>query len=150
MWDSVKSVKLSTIFTKAVIVMVIAFGAALPFIVKTTSFSERFLLEKNELIYTMAIAYACCVIALVALWKLNRLLTNIKNEDVFIENNVAILRAISWCCFLVAAILLLGSFSSLVFLLLSVMAGFIGLILRVVKNVFEAAVHLKNENDYTI
>jgi hypothetical protein len=36
------------------------------------------------------------------------------------------------------------------FLLLSIMAGFLGLILRVVKNVFEAAVELKAENDYTI
>ena len=36
------------------------------------------------------------------------------------------------------------------FLIVSAAAAFVGLILRVVKNVFAEAVRLKDENDYTI
>lgn len=150
MWNSVKSVKLSTVFTKIVIVLVMAFAVALPFIMKQTELIDRFMISTDELNYILPIIYLCCAIALIALWNLNRLLVNIKNELVFVEKNVRILRAISWCCLLAAVVLIFGSFFSLVFLLLSVMAGFVGLILRIVKNVFEAAVDLKNENDYTI
>ena len=39
---------------------------------------------------------------------------------------------------------------SLIFLLVAAAAAFVGLILRVVKNVFEQAVTLKDENDFTI
>lgn len=150
MWSSVKSVKLSTLFTKIVILLVVAFGIALPFVIRKTSLAESFILKGNEIGYILPVIYICCIIALVALWSLNRLLTNIKNEVIFVGKNVQILRIISWCCFLAAAVLIFGSFFSLLFFLLSIMIGFIGLILRVVKNVFEAAVNLKTENDYTI
>lgn len=150
MWNSVKSIKLSTIFTKVVIVLVIAFAAALPIINKKASLSHQLMLNANEVVYILPIIYICCIFALVALWSLNRLLTNIQKENVFVSDNVKILRVISWCCFLAAFVLIFGSFFSLLFFLLSIIVGFVGLILRVVKNVFEAAVHLKTENDYTI
>lgn len=150
MWNSVKSIKLSTIFTKVIIGLVIILACALPFIVKKTSLAEMFMLNTSELSKVLVIIYICCAIALVALYSLNKLLSNISREIVFVKQNVDILRRISWCCFIVALVLLPGSLFSLVFFMLSVMAGFVGLILRVVKNVFEAAVRLKDENDYTI
>jgi hypothetical protein len=47
-------------------------------------------------------------------------------------------------------ILLAGSFADTLLVLVAAMAGFIGLILRVVKNVFEIAVSIKDENDFTV
>ena len=49
-----------------------------------------------------------------------------------------------------AFILLVSGFYYILFVIGAVAAGFFGLILRVVKNVIEQAVILKNENDFTI
>jgi hypothetical protein len=94
--------------------------------------------------------YACSVPGLIAMFSLDRLLTNINRKDVFIDKNVKHLRAISWCSFAVSAILFVSGFYYLLFMLVAVAAAFFGLILRVVKNVIEQAVIIKNENDYTI
>lgn len=98
----------------------------------------------------LATIYACCVPALAALACLDRLLNNIKKEDVFIQKNVALLRLISWCCFAVSIILAISGFYYILFLIVAVAAAFFGLILRVVKNVIEQAVIIKSENDLTI
>jgi hypothetical protein len=98
----------------------------------------------------LALIYACAVPGLTALFSLDRLLANIKARNVFIEKNVKHLRVISWCSFIVSAILFVFGFYYLLFLLMAVAAAFFGLILRVVKNVIEQAVAIKNENDFTI
>ena len=98
----------------------------------------------------MAILYACCIPAMAALLCLHKLLTNIKNEIVFVTGNVKLLRIISWCCFATAAILVFAVKYYLLFGVMGVMFGFIGLITRVVKNVIEEAVRLKAENELTI
>jgi hypothetical protein len=85
-----------------------------------------------------------------ALFYLDRLLANIKKKEVFIVKNVKYLRRISWCCFVVAALLLTGAYSTFLLFLMAVAAAFMGLILRVVKNVIEQAVIIKEENDLTI
>ena len=60
------------------------------------------------------------------------------------------LRRCSWCCMAVAAICLVFTAALFYFLLVAAAAAFIGLILRVIKNVFQQALALKEENDYTI
>jgi len=98
--------------------------------------------------------YAFCIPAYVALFSLDRLLAAIRNNEVFTLRNIRFLRIISWCCAAVALILVIGVFcSGLVALFLiipAVIAAFFGVILRVVKNLFAAAVALKDENDFTI
>ena len=75
---------------------------------------------------------------------------NIKNDIVFKPENCQHLRYISWCCILVAIPFgIFGFWRSLGFLV-AFAAGFFGLILRVLKNVFVRAVELQEENDYTI
>jgi len=98
----------------------------------------------------LATIYSCAVPGLIALFSLDRLLANIKKKNVFIEKNVKHLRLISWCSFAVSIILFVSGFYYLLFLLIAVAAAFFGLILRVVKNVIEHAVIIKNENDFTI
>jgi len=100
----------------------------------------------------LTITYLCfCLPALGALWALDRLLSAVRREQVFTAGNVRCLRIISWCCFAAGAILLVGClFVSLNLIILAVLAAFFGIVIRVVKNLFEAAVALKDENDFTI
>lgn len=148
MWNPGKSVLLSSICTKIVIAAVIAAAATAPYLVKGyVSYSMK---DPAVVTPLLAMIYACAVPGLVALFSLDRLLTNIKARNVFIEKNVMHLRVISWCSFVVSAILFVFGFYYLLFLLMAVAAAFFGLILRVVKNVIEQAVVIKNENDFTI
>ncbi|NLB53899.1 MAG: DUF2975 domain-containing protein, partial [Syntrophomonadaceae bacterium] len=59
-------------------------------------------------------------------------------------------RRISWSCFLGAVIALVSVFYYNSWLFVAVAAAFMGLIVRVLKNVFAQAVELKNESDYTV
>jgi len=99
---------------------------------------------------TMACYYPCAVFAYVTLYSLLRLLWNIKKDAIFVTPNVKYLRCISWCCFAVAFITLLGGTQYLPFLFMTIAAAFVGLMLRVVKNVMESAVAIKAENELTI
>jgi len=148
MWNAKKSVLLSLIFTRIVMVLVVGVAVLAPKMVEayleyTSKGAEGFGL-------LLGTVYVCCVLALVALFSLDRLLTNIRMSHVFLEGNVRYLRRLSWCCFLAALFLLPAAFSAQGLFVVVVAAGFIGLILRVVKNVIEEAVILKSENDLTI
>ncbi|MGL5434505.1 MAG: DUF2975 domain-containing protein [Lachnospiraceae bacterium] len=94
--------------------------------------------------------YSLLIPAVTALVFLYRLLANISREEIFVKSNVQYLRWISWACFLAALISLLSACYYIPFLMLAGGAGFMGLILRVVKNVFAEAVYIKEENDFTI
>ena len=80
-----------------------------------------------------------------------KLLLLVRKHLVFTDGAVSCLRVISWCCFIEAVLCLL---TTKVFVLAhfaaAFVAGFLGLVLRVVKNVIEEAVALKAENDFTI
>jgi hypothetical protein len=148
MWTPGKSVTASSICTKIVILLVIGAAFAAPYLVKSyVAYTAK---NPDIIVPLLATLYGCSVPGLVALFCLDRLLANIKKKDVFIDKNVKYLRVISWCSFAVSAILFLSGFYYLLFLLIAVAAAFFGLILRVVKNVIEQAVAIKNDNDLTI
>ncbi len=105
---------------------------------------------ENMLTLFSACFYPCAVFAYITLYSLIKLLFNIKKDAIFIGSNVSYLRRISWCCFAVAAITLVGGVFYIPFLCVAVAAGFVGLMLRVVKNVMESAVQIKAENELTI
>ena len=94
--------------------------------------------------------YPSTVFAYITLYNLLKLLFNIKNDDIFINMNVKYLRVISWCCFAVSVITLVGGAFYIPFCCISVAAAFVGLMLRVVKNVMQNAVEIKTENELTI
>ena len=94
--------------------------------------------------------YLAAAVALVIVTALDRLLSNIRHDKVFIPANVKILRLISYCCFAVSVIFIYFSFIRPFAWLVVIAAAFFGLILRVIKNVFEQAIILKEENDFTI
>lgn len=96
------------------------------------------------------IVYVCAVPAMLLLILLDRLLRNIRRQAVFVPQNITLLRAISWSCIAVGLAACAAGFCYASFFLVAIAAAFCGLIVRVVKNVFEQAIEIKTENDYTI
>ena len=98
----------------------------------------------------LACLYLCSVPAYRLLYDLNCLLRNIQAAQVFLPVNVKLLRQISWCCFAACAICLCGMLVWPSLFVIATAAGFVGLIVRVIKNVFEQAIRMKDELDYTV
>lgn len=94
--------------------------------------------------------YPCALFAYITLYCLLKLLFNIKKNEIFVDGNVCCLRCISWCCFAVALITAIGGWFYLPFGTVTVAAAFVGLMLRIVKNVMQNAVAIKAENELTI
>ena len=85
--------------------------------------------------------------ALVLLYKI---LFNVRDKKVFIDDNVKYLTTLSWLCFYVGIISIVGAINFVAFVLVSLAALFIGLIIRVVRNIIEEAILLKEDSDLTI
>lgn len=113
----------------------------------------------------VAATYPEAIIAFIADIMLIKLLASVSRESIFTSENVAHIRAISWMCFAESLLFLGESIASLlivgperensrilfsVFLVISFACAFMGLIVRVVKNIFEQATAIKAENDYTV
>lgn len=104
----------------------------------------------SKLPYYLASLYCCAPFAAAVLWQLHKLLGNIGREAVFVAENVRCLRALSWLCIGAGIVMFVSGFYDFLFFALSACAAFMGLILRVVKNVIAEAAALKAENDFTI
>lgn len=98
----------------------------------------------------MISVYLCSVFGWLVLWRLWRLLANMRLARVFVSENVAHLRVVSWCCAAVAVICLFSSAYYLPFLVAAMAAAFMALIVRIVKNVFQQALRMKDELDFTV
>jgi len=154
MWNSRKSLNLSWICTKCFIVGIFVFAVFLPALLKVYVAVSPAYSSVIQLTPLMIVLYLCCIPSLLALIALDRLLSNLRRNEIFTRRNVSLLRAISWCCFAVA-ILIMAAISYYFFfifhlMVVAIIASFIGLIVRVVKNVIEQAVLLKEEQDLTV
>lgn len=148
--------------TSAHISMVLAFVAlaalaiaavAAPFVMKkiTDSFDGLFPDYARSLIFV----YSAMIPVITADVMLISLLFLVRRREVFTPGAVARLRGISWCCFAECAILIAEGFAFGVafigsIITISFIAAFLGIVLRVVKNVLEEATAIKSENDFTI
>lgn len=155
MWNRKRSVKLS-IAVCFVFLALLTIGLFLgPFAVKLwftiyRGFSENGVAIKNMITLFAAIFYPSAIFAYITLYSLLKLLFNIKKDEIFKDANVKYLRRIYWCCFAVAVITFVGGVLYIPFCCISVAAAFVGLMLRIVKNVMQNAVEIKAENELTI
>lgn len=94
--------------------------------------------------------FGCSLPAYVLLYSMHILLKRVQNGSVFTPENVRLLGTVSLCCFLAALLCLASSWRFPVLLVVTVAAGFVGLIVRIVKNVFQQALRMKDELDYTV
>ncbi len=104
----------------------------------------------TDRILLMITVYSCSICAWILLVNLWKLLTNIQKGMLFEMTSVKHLRITSWCCLGVCVICLLSTLYYKPFILMSIAAGFMALIVRIIKNVFEQAISMKNELDFTV
>ncbi len=145
-----KSVVLTSVLVKVVYALVVVCCVAAPFLVKR--YDSLVVASGQESVYLPLLITLYCAVpfAVAALVCLDKLLCNIRKAQPFITQNVTMLRIISYCCFgevlVFVYITVLKPFAAVVM----IACAFMGLILRVVKNVFEQAVRIREENDFTI
>ncbi len=147
MWNQSKSIVLSIFCTRLFMVLVVAAVFFAPYIANWYFGNGG--VDQSHLAFRVTI-YLCALPALFLLLLLDWLLRNIRKNAIFEELNVKLLRGISWLCIVLGLITLGSGFFYSSFFLVAAAAAFCGLIVRVVKNVFERAIELKEENDYTI
>ncbi len=146
-WTSKNSLKLTRILTTAVFV----FACGVLFLIPIITQWYDDVSGKPPIMPVLTVCfYICDGLAVLALWELNIMLKNISKQELFTDRNTRCVRIISWCCFGVAAVFAGLAFWRLLALLVAVIAGFVGLILRVVKNMLASAAEMREENDYTI
>lgn len=148
-WNDDKSLFLTRIFVWLSAAALAALCVSAPWIF-SWFIRERMILSADSRIYFLATTYTTAIPAAAALYMMNRLLANIKREEVFTGKNTGYLRGMSWCCLVAGLIFLVSSFYYPAFFALCAAAVFMALILRVIKNVFAQAEEIKKENDYTI
>ena len=79
-----------------------------------------------------------------------QLLDNIRLQLVFDLRNVKLLRQVSWCCVGAGSVCLVSCLYYLPFIAVAIAAGFMALLVRIVKNIFQQAIDMKAELDLTI
>lgn len=149
MWNKNKSIILSKIciFCFAIIAAILAIIA--PRFINGVVLRRGYELAWGTKRFLLSL-YSLLIPAYIALFNLYILLNNIHSGNVFINDNVRILRRLSYTAFFAGIICLISTSYYLPFILLSAASAFMGLILRIIKNVFEEAICIKEENDFTI
>lgn len=154
MWNKTKSLFLSRVLTIALILIltVLTFFVPAFSVWYDISFGGGYGFFGNAsiVIPMCVIFYICDIFAFVALHSLHVLLSNINKDEVFTEKNTVCLRKISWMCMFAGVALFVLGLWRFVFMLAGFLAVMFGLIMRVLKNVFEKAVEIKSENDFTV
>ena len=149
MWNDSKSLILSKIFVIIFMVLLLVVAILAPgFVTSLTKMSA--LAYTAGKAFFLATIYTGCVPAAGLLVCLYVLLQRISAGGVFVKENVACLRYISWCCFAGAMICFVSALYYVLWLAVGAAAAFMGLIVRVIKNVFAKAVSLQNDADLTI
>jgi hypothetical protein len=149
MWNDTKSILLSRLCVIVFIGLLAVCAALMPWVV-TRYFDFSLLGVEHSVTYFLVTFYVGSVPAVVLLFSLYGLLRRIETGEVFIRKNVTCLRRISWCCFFGAVISLISALYYLPWVTIGIAAAFVGLIVRVVKNVFARAVSLQDDADFTI
>lgn len=150
-----RSVTLSLLIAGVFLALLVACAVVLPQIVSplVTYANESGLLPSllpASVPPILVLAYLVIATMALADILLVRLLLHVRGEQVFSDRSVSLIRGISWCCFLLCLwFAVMGIWFQLAFVV-AVAAVFLGLCLRVVKNVIEQAIVIKEENDYTV
>ncbi len=98
----------------------------------------------------LILLYTGSVPAYILLWNMHKLLSRLGKGEVFIKENVTVLGRISWCCLLAALLSLVGLYYYFSFIFVILASGFMGLIIRIIKNIIDQTILMKDELDLTI
>ena len=149
MWNAKKSLLLSKICVVFFMVVLLICAVFAPRIV-----SRLMLMSLQAQIAGMTrflvTVYLGAVPAAVLFVCMLMLLGRIGQGRVFVTENTTCLRQISWCCFACAVICFVSALYYIPWAAIGVAMAFVGLIVRVVKNVIAKAVELQDEADFTV
>lgn len=150
------SVYLSMIIGAICFIAFLGFGIVLPFVWKNTPYLADFIngIEINNSFLTKEMFFIwlysvilvieiCCVAVFFLLFRVKRGL-------VFSPLTVELIRFVSWGCLLLSVLGFMGNAFHNMMFFFALAAAFLGICLRVVKNVMEEATAIKNENDFTV
>lgn len=150
-----KSIIITQFIIRLCYVLLAVVSIALPFLLTNGFFHFEILTQIKD--YVIFPFYAVVPAGYVALICLDKLLINIKKEIVFENANVKLLAIISYACIYAGMVGLLSFVFILVkdfmfetMLVLAAGEFFMALVVRVVRNVFQKAIEIKEENDLTI
>lgn len=148
------SVRISLALAIIALVTLAVVLALLPWIVRYF-LNETDYVRMKYFVPALVLLYSASLPVAVADIMLIRLLALVRKSQVFTPQSVGSLRGISWCCFgesliLLSVGLILFNIFAPVICVTAFAAAFLGIVLRVVKNVIEEAVAIKSENDFTI
>jgi len=147
MWTPKKSVKLSIILTDVFILLLIIGAIVLPWVVTWyVEFKHR---EPSLPTTIMLTCYPCVPFAAVVLVTLRKILKTIEKNQFFTNKNCERLKRISWCCYIVTIIMLIAGRFYLPFYVCAVCTAFIGLILRIIRNIIMTEVAEPEQNKET-
>ena len=157
MESSSKHIRNSILLTRILILLIALI--AIYIIINSVSISKEFIDSRNitsistqnQIILACGIGYIGFAVLLRLLYIINQLLVNISKENVFITENVNLLRHASVCCLLgsVLAFILAAIWSKLFYSIVFA-AIFFALIIRIIQNIFQQAIRMKDELDLTI
>lgn len=119
-------------------------------IVLPDNIGNRGAVTDGDRLLILIIAYAVLAVTMIAVIMMFILLMRVYCGKVFTLRSVEFIRGVSWCCFLLCLLFgILGRYFQLS-IIVALAAVFLGLCLRVVKNVIEEATEIKLENDLTV
>ena len=146
--QSSRSVKFTLLLNRLLMALVVLLVGAMPTLLRWYN-SVRILSQDQNYAITAAF-YACVPVVLYALWSLDGLLRNITAAQVFVWDNVRLIRRVCVCCAGVGLVCLPAAFYYAPLVFLSLIMGFLCPVVNVVCQVFRAAIELREENDLTI
>lgn len=142
-----KSISLSIVFTTVFALAMAFLTVSIPWLVPfLCKIMEHVGIEK----FMTVIAYLSLPAGWGAVVLLYKILFNVKKKKVFLTENVKYLNILSFLCIYVGLICAVAMFKYFGFLFVGISAFFIGLIIRIVRNIIEEAIQIKEENDMTI
>ena len=148
-WTKDKSITLSRVCTAVFAALLLALDIGCYWLAKWFCVELRGTPPQYAAMLMVSV-YCGSVFAWICLYQLWKLLGNIRSGAVFTAENVRCMRRISWCCLWAALICLVSTLYYPPFIFLAIAAGFMALIVRIVKNAFQQAVAMKDELDLTI
>lgn len=144
------SVMISIVLSVLFFVIIIGGAMIMPWLTKVLSDISPRDISANGRMLVLVLAYVALFIMTVADTMLFALLLRVRAGKVFTVKSVALIRGISWCAlFLGVAFVVLGIYFKISYFV-AFAAVFVGICIRVVKNVIEQATEIKAENDFTI
>lgn len=149
MWSEKKSLILSKICVIVFMALLVICAVCAQWIVNVVVSSSLAAAAAGKTLF-LATIYIGCVPAAALLVFLYMILHRVGGERVFIRENTESLRHISWCCFAGAIVCLASAIYYIPWAAVGVAAAFMGIIMRVLKNVVAKAVSLQDDADFTV